>query len=170
MIGALALAAALLISAMAASAGSSAPDRQAATKLVVWLQNDAESGWKDVVTSTNDAFRARHGDVEVDVQYQTWPDHLQKFDATLAGVCKIEESDWLTAQHPPHTHAFVFLIEFGREPKPGEPGAEWIRGTNALRTDVRCAEVAVDHFKTCHFKSPVIVPRTGCSGLSRVAV
>ena len=23
--------------------------------------------------------------VDVDVQYQTWPDHLQKFDATLAG-------------------------------------------------------------------------------------
>ena len=64
-------------------------------------------------------------------------------DATLAGVCEIEESDWLTAQHPAHTHAFVFLAEFGREPKPDEPGAEWIVGTNALRTDVRCAEVAV---------------------------
>jgi N,N'-diacetylchitobiose transport system substrate-binding protein len=84
-IGALALAAALLISAVAASAGSSTPDRQAATKLVIWLQNDAESGWKDVVTSTNNAFRSRHGDVEVDVQYQTWGDHLTKFDAALAG-------------------------------------------------------------------------------------
>jgi ferredoxin len=64
-------------------------------------------------------------------------------DATLAGACKIEEGDWLTAQHPAHTHAFVFLVEFGREPKAGEPGAEWILGTNSLRTDVRCAEVAV---------------------------
>jgi ferredoxin len=64
-------------------------------------------------------------------------------DATLAGVCRIEDSDWLEAQHPDHTHAFVFLVEFGREPKPGEPGADWIRGTNAARTDVRCAEVAV---------------------------
>jgi len=64
-------------------------------------------------------------------------------DATLAGVCKIESSDWTAEQHPMHTHAFVFLVEFGREPKPGEPGADWIRGTNAARTDVRCAEVAV---------------------------
>jgi ferredoxin len=64
-------------------------------------------------------------------------------DATLAGVCRIEDSDWLAAQHPDHAHAFVFLVEFGREPKPGEPGADWIRGTNAARTDVRCAEVAV---------------------------
>lgn len=83
--GALALAAALLISAVAASAGTSSPDRQSATKIVIWLQNDAESGWKDVVTSTNDAFKSRHGDVEVDVQYQTWGDHLTKFDAALAG-------------------------------------------------------------------------------------
>jgi N,N'-diacetylchitobiose transport system substrate-binding protein len=84
-IGALALAAALLISAVAVSAGSSSPDRQTATKLVIWLQNDAENGWKDMVSSTNDAFRAKHGGVEVDVQYQGWGDHLTKFDAALAG-------------------------------------------------------------------------------------
>ncbi len=64
-------------------------------------------------------------------------------DATLAGVCRIDASDWIAAEHPAHTHAFVFLVEFGREPKAGEPGANWIRGTNALRTDVRCAELAV---------------------------
>jgi ferredoxin len=64
-------------------------------------------------------------------------------DATLAGVCRIEEADWLGANHPAHTHAFVFLVEFGREPAPGEPGADWILGTNALRTDLRCAETAV---------------------------
>jgi ferredoxin len=64
-------------------------------------------------------------------------------DATLAGVCEIAPDDWLAGEGPAHTHAFVFLVEFGREPKPGEPGAEWIRGTNAARTDLRCAEVAV---------------------------
>jgi N,N'-diacetylchitobiose transport system substrate-binding protein len=84
-IGALALAAALLISAVAASVGSSSPDRQTATKVVIWLQNDAESGWKEMVTSTNDAFKAKHAGVEVDVQYQGWGDHLTKFDAALAG-------------------------------------------------------------------------------------
>jgi ferredoxin len=64
-------------------------------------------------------------------------------DATLAGVCTVEAGDWLAAEHPAHTHAFVFLVEFGREPAPGEPGADWIRGSNAARTDLRCAEVAV---------------------------
>ncbi len=84
-LGALALAAALLVSAVAASTGTSSSDRAAATKITVWLQNDAESGWKEVVTSATNTFRARHSDVEVDVQYQTWGDHLTKFDAALAG-------------------------------------------------------------------------------------
>ena len=61
LLGALALAAALLVSAVAASAGSSSPDRQTATKVVIWLQNDADSGWKQMVTSTNDAFRRSIG-------------------------------------------------------------------------------------------------------------
>ncbi len=64
-------------------------------------------------------------------------------DATLAGVCRLEAGDWLGGTPVAHTHAFVFLIEFGREPKAGEPGADWIRGTNVARTDLRCAELAV---------------------------
>jgi ferredoxin len=64
-------------------------------------------------------------------------------DATLAGICELHEDDWLPGEHSGHTHAFVFLVEFGREPKADEPGAPWILGTNALRTDVRCAEVAI---------------------------
>jgi N,N'-diacetylchitobiose transport system substrate-binding protein len=83
--GALALAAALLVFAAAASTGTSGPDRTSATTITVWLQNDAESGWKEVVTAANNAFKARHSDVEVDVQYQTWGDHLTKLDAALAG-------------------------------------------------------------------------------------
>jgi ferredoxin len=64
-------------------------------------------------------------------------------DVTLAGTCRIEGEDWITQAHPTHTHAFVFLIEFGRETNKGEAGDDWIRGTNAARTDLRCAEIAV---------------------------
>ena len=64
-------------------------------------------------------------------------------DASIAGVCAIEASDWIAKDRPSHTHALVYLIEFGREPKPGEPGDAWIFGTNAARTDLRCAELAV---------------------------
>jgi reductive dehalogenase len=64
-------------------------------------------------------------------------------DATLAGCCDLADGDWLAAEgHPSHDHALVFLIEFGREPEKEEPGAQWIRGTNIDRTDVRTSEVA----------------------------
>src|SRR5213082_1937567 len=58
--------------------------RVAANKLTVWLQVDAQSGWPDVVAAANQQFQADHPGTTVDVQYQNWGDHLQKFDATLA--------------------------------------------------------------------------------------
>jgi ferredoxin len=64
-------------------------------------------------------------------------------DATLAGVTTLCEQDWASAEHPEHTHALVFLVEFGREPEATDAGAEWMQGANAARTDLRVAEVAV---------------------------
>ena len=63
-------------------------------------------------------------------------------DATLAGVCALENTDFL-AEAPHHTHALIFLVEFSREPKPEEPGAAWIHGSNKARTYARATEVAV---------------------------
>jgi N,N'-diacetylchitobiose transport system substrate-binding protein len=56
-----------------------------ANKLTVWLQVDAQSGWPDIVAAANAQFQKDHPGWTVDVQYQNWGDHLQKFDATLAG-------------------------------------------------------------------------------------
>jgi len=71
--------------AVAASTASARTDRAAASKITVWLQVDAQTGWPDLVAAANQAFQAKHPGVSVDVQYQTWGDHLSKFDATLAG-------------------------------------------------------------------------------------
>ena len=54
------------------------------TTLTVWLQVDAQSGWPDIVAAANNQFKPDHPGWNVIVQYQGWPDHLQKFDATLA--------------------------------------------------------------------------------------
>jgi N,N'-diacetylchitobiose transport system substrate-binding protein len=81
-IAAAVLAVALAAAASTASGGTS---NAKATKLVVWLQNDAESGWPEAVALANRNFKAQHPDVDVAVQYQTWGNHLQKFDAALAG-------------------------------------------------------------------------------------
>jgi N,N'-diacetylchitobiose transport system substrate-binding protein len=71
--------------AVAASTASARTDRAAASKITVWLQVDAQTGWPDLVAAANQQFQAKHPGVNVDVQYQTWGDHLSKFDATLAG-------------------------------------------------------------------------------------
>ena len=76
------LAAMLAIAATTASGGTS---KAQAGKIVVWLQNDAQNGWPEAVALANRTFKAQHPDVDVDVQYQTWGNHLQKFDAGLAG-------------------------------------------------------------------------------------
>ncbi len=62
-------------------------------------------------------------------------------DATLAGICALQADDFSGPSE--HQFALVFLIEFGREPALGEPGAAWIHGSNADWTDLRCAELAV---------------------------
>jgi N,N'-diacetylchitobiose transport system substrate-binding protein len=75
---------AVLLGLVAATASAS-PQRAQANKLTVWLQVDAQSGWPDVVAAANQQFQKDHPGWTVDVQYQNWGDHLQKFDATLAG-------------------------------------------------------------------------------------
>jgi N,N'-diacetylchitobiose transport system substrate-binding protein len=81
------LAVGLLIAmlAVAASTASGGTSRSNATKIVVWLQNDAQNGWPEAVAIANRTFKAQHPDVDVDVQYQSWGTHLTKFDAALAG-------------------------------------------------------------------------------------
>ena len=64
-------------------------------------------------------------------------------DATLAGICALQPEDLADGACSGHTHALVFLIEFSREAHAGEPGAAWTAGSNAARTDLRCAELAV---------------------------
>jgi N,N'-diacetylchitobiose transport system substrate-binding protein len=75
---------AVVLGIAAATAGASG-QRSQANKLTVWLQTDAQSGWADVVAAANAQFQKDHPGWTVDVQYQSWGDHLQKFDATLAG-------------------------------------------------------------------------------------
>jgi N,N'-diacetylchitobiose transport system substrate-binding protein len=80
-VAALALVAVLGIFVTSAGGGT----QKATASITVWLQNDAQNGWPDLVASVNQQFGKQHPGVDVNVQYQTWPTHLQKFDATLAG-------------------------------------------------------------------------------------
>lgn len=78
--------AAVATSSSAAPASSSAATGgdTASGTLTVWLQNDAQTGWPKEVAAAQTAFNAKFPNVKVDVQYQTWADHLTKLDAALA--------------------------------------------------------------------------------------
>jgi N,N'-diacetylchitobiose transport system substrate-binding protein len=74
-----------VLAASLAAATSGATKRATASSITVWLQVDAQSSWPDVVAAANQKFQSDHPGTSVNVQYQNWGDHLQKFDATLAG-------------------------------------------------------------------------------------
>ena len=74
-----------IVALVAAVAAAATPSSVKANKLTVWLQVDAQTGWPEVVAAANQQFEKDHPGWSVDVQYQNWGDHLQKFDATLAG-------------------------------------------------------------------------------------
>jgi N,N'-diacetylchitobiose transport system substrate-binding protein len=78
------IAAAAVLGVVAATATASGQKANAHT-LTVWLQVDAQNGWPDIVAAANDAFEKANPGWTVDVQYQQWTTHLQKFDATIAG-------------------------------------------------------------------------------------
>ena len=73
-----------VLAAAVAAATSGATKKATANSITVWLQVDAQNGWPDLVAAANKQFQAAHPGVSVNVQYQNWGDHLQKFDATLA--------------------------------------------------------------------------------------
>lgn len=76
---------AVLAAAVTTAATLGATKKATASSITVWLQTDAQSGWPDLVASTNQQFQSDHPGTTVNIQYQNWGDHLQKFDATLAG-------------------------------------------------------------------------------------
>jgi N,N'-diacetylchitobiose transport system substrate-binding protein len=82
----LALAAGLATVVATVSGGASGGTSRAAAKTItVWLQTDAQAdNWKPIVAAANAQFEKETG-ANVNVQYQSWGTHLQKFDATLAG-------------------------------------------------------------------------------------
>ena len=75
----------VVLAAALAAATSGATNKTTANSITVWLQVDAQTGWPDLVAAANQKFQTDHPGTTVNVQYQNWTDHLQKFDATLAG-------------------------------------------------------------------------------------
>ncbi len=64
---------------------SAAADPKAATGTVtVWLMDDAQKNWPDLVQRVNDEFAAKYPGVNLKLVYQGWADKVGKLDKALA--------------------------------------------------------------------------------------
>lgn len=68
--------------------------------------------------------------------------HAYFLDIDLAGCCEIEAGDWKEGAAQPHGYALVFLQELPRRPEAGDPGHDWLAGTESAAADVRLTQVA----------------------------
>lgn len=81
---------AAMAAGVAACGSGGGSDKAAAPKdrtgtLTVWLMNDAQSSWPELVKDVNAQFKKKYPKVTVKVQYQQWSDKVQKLDAALSG-------------------------------------------------------------------------------------
>ncbi|MBX5473688.1 MAG: extracellular solute-binding protein [Thermoleophilia bacterium] len=127
-----ALLAAVALGVVAATA-SAAGSRQAANRLTVWLQVDAQSGWPDVVANANQQFERDHPGWTVDVQYQNWGDHLQKLDAALAGGTAPDVVEMGNTEMTKYMAAGAFADLTGSKSKFANSGS-WLKGLASSAT------------------------------------
>jgi|CXWL01.1.fsa_nt_gi reductive dehalogenase len=64
-------------------------------------------------------------------------------NASLAACCEIPESAWTGTRIDGHRHALAIVVEFGRDPEPGNPAADWVRGSEYDCALLRAAEIAL---------------------------
>jgi len=72
-----------------------------------------------------------------------------------------------------HTHALAFAYEFPRDPKPDEPGTDWIEGAQAARAGLIAAETGVviaNYIRILGYEARAHTVSTTDVDLNRVAV
>ncbi|UGY93556.1 sugar ABC transporter substrate-binding protein [Streptomyces gobiensis] len=75
------------VAACGADSGNASKDpKERDETLTVWLMNDAESTWPELVKDVNAQFKKKYPNVKVKVQYQQWGDKAKKLDTALGGT------------------------------------------------------------------------------------
>ncbi|MDH6132993.1 N,N'-diacetylchitobiose transport system substrate-binding protein [Kitasatospora sp. MAA4] len=67
----------------AGPAAHSADPKAATGTLTVWLMNDAQTSWPELVGQVNDEFAAMYPDVTLKLSYQNWADKVGRLDDAL---------------------------------------------------------------------------------------
>ncbi|WP_371479595.1 extracellular solute-binding protein [Kitasatospora sp. NBC_00315] len=64
-------------------AGSSADPKEMTGTVTVWLMNDAQTSWPELVQQVNDDFAAKYPKVTLKLAYQEWTQKVAKLDGAL---------------------------------------------------------------------------------------
>ncbi|WP_441250307.1 extracellular solute-binding protein [Kitasatospora sp. McL0602] len=64
-------------------AAASADPKAATGTVTIWLMNDAQTNWPELVQQVNDEFAAKYPKVDLKLSYQGWSDKIGKLDAAL---------------------------------------------------------------------------------------
>ncbi|GAA3051211.1 sugar ABC transporter substrate-binding protein [Kitasatospora albolonga] len=76
----------------AKSGGPSSADPKAMTgSVTIWLMNEAQQNWPELVQQVNDEFAAKYPKIDLKLSYQTWADKITKLDAALAGQTEVPD-------------------------------------------------------------------------------
>jgi N,N'-diacetylchitobiose transport system substrate-binding protein len=126
-----ALAATLLGAAACGSGNSNTPTTSATgavdgkgKTLKVWLMVDAQTSWKGVVDDASKRFTDATG-AQVDVEYQQWPNHLTKLDATLAGSAVPDVVELGNTEFPKYVFSGAFAAV---NPSDFDNSGTWLDG------------------------------------------
>jgi N,N'-diacetylchitobiose transport system substrate-binding protein len=66
-----------------AAAKQSADPRSESGTVTIWLMNDAQNSWPELVQQVNDQFAALYPNVTIKLGYQTWADKVNNLDTAL---------------------------------------------------------------------------------------
>ena len=123
------LAVALAVAASTASGSTRhSTKKAAANEVVVWVMTDAENGWPGALAAANNAFKAQHPGVDVNIQYQSWDSLLQKFDASLAANSAPDVIELGNTQTTSYMAAGALAADQGGELPELEDVARWPQG------------------------------------------
>ena len=157
------VAAAVALSVVAATTAKSS--KAAGHTLTVWLQVDAQNGWPGIVADATTAFENAHPGWNVNVQYQQWTDHLQKFDATIAGNDTPDVIEMGNTEMTKYMAAGAFA-NIGASKGQFDNSGKWLAGLKASATfngklfgvpyyaGSRVITYRTDLFKKAGFKKP----------------
>lgn len=119
--------------ATAVATATAAEADSAPQTLTVWLQVDAQNGWPGVVAAANKAFEAQNPGWTVNVDYQQWSDHLQKFDATIAGSDEPDVIEMGNTEMTKYMAAGAFA-NLGADKSQFPNSGKWLSGLQASAT------------------------------------